>query len=107
MRSSAGARSKVTTKSRLDRLEKRRCEALAFVRDLQVPFDNNLAERHLCRAKARQPISGCLRSAEGANAFCRIRVCLSTARKQGGNVLAVRESALRGPLMHPDPARRS
>jgi hypothetical protein len=51
-------------------------------------------------AKVRQKISGCLRSAEGASQFCRIRGYISTLRKQGAHVLTALRSVFAGePIM--------
>jgi transposase len=57
--------------------------------DLRVPFTNNGSERDLRPLKIRMKIAGCLRTMAGAQAFCRLRSCLSTARKHGQPALAV------------------
>lgn len=60
---------------------------LRFLTDPNVPFTNNLAEQDGRMMKLRQKISGGFRSHEGAKAFAAIRSVLSTARKQGWNML--------------------
>jgi len=69
------------------RLSSRKQDVLRFVVDPQVPFTNNLAERDGRMMKLRQKISGGFRSEDGAKHFSVIRSLLSTARKQGWDVL--------------------
>lgn len=69
------------------RLSTRRQDVLRFLVDPRVPFTNNLAERDGRMMKLRQKISGGFRSENGAKDFAVIRSLLSTARKQGWDIL--------------------
>ena len=69
------------------RLSTRKPDVLRFLTDPRVPFSNNLAERDGRMMKLRQKISGGFRCMEGAMDFAVIRSLLSTARKQGWDIL--------------------
>jgi len=69
------------------RLSVRKPDVLRFLTDPRVPFTNNLAERDGRMMKLRQKISGGFRSEDGAKDFGVIRSVLSTARKQGWDIL--------------------
>jgi transposase len=71
----------------LRRLSTRKSDVLRFLTDPGVPFTNNLAEQDGRMMKLRQKISGGFRSHDGARDFAVIRSVLSTARKQGWNML--------------------
>lgn len=72
----------------LDRIIQYKAAYLRFVIDFRVPFDNNLAERDLRMSKLQQKISGCFRTPQGADFFCRVRGYISTLRKQGHDLLS-------------------
>ena len=69
------------------RLSTRKTDVLRFLTDPRVPFSNNQAERDGRMMKPRQKISGVFHSMEGAMDFAVIRSLLSTARKQGWDIL--------------------
>ena len=70
------------------RLQNRRYDVLRFVTNLDVPFTNNQAEQDGRMMKLKQKISGGFRSQRGAEDFAVLRSFVSTARKQGWNIIA-------------------
>ena len=80
----------------LRRLRDKREEVRRFMNDLQVPFDNNQAERDLRMIKVQQKVSGCFRSEEGAKRFCVISSYISTVRKQGLGLMDAIKAAFTG-----------
>jgi transposase len=63
-------------------------ETLRFLSDFTVPFTNNLAEQDLRMMKVKTKISGGFRTPQGAADFASLRSVVSSARKQGLNILA-------------------
>ena len=69
------------------RLANRKQDVLRFLNDPAVPFTNNQAERDARMMKVKQKISGGFRCIAGATDFAMIRSFISTAKKQGWNVI--------------------
>ena len=88
----------------LIRLRDYRSEALAFMYDFRIPFDNNAAERDVRMMKVKQKVSGCFRTFEGAERFACIRGYISTARKNSKNVFKAIKDAFSGDPFIPDAA---
>jgi transposase len=81
----------------LIRLEERHEEIMGFFEHPGVPFDNNQAERDLRMMKVREKISGTFRSEDHATAFCDLRAVLSSATKQGRDLIDTIVELLRTP----------
>ena len=69
-------------------------DVLRFLSEPDVPFTNNQAERDLRMMKCKQKVSGGFPAFDFAVAFANIRSFLSTASKQGFNLLEVITAAL-------------
>jgi len=69
------------------RLQTHKDAVLRFLADPAVPFTNNQAEQDLRMMKVKQKISGGFRTEAGARTFVVLRTVMSTARKQGWNIL--------------------
>lgn len=80
----------------IERLLEHKENALAFMHDFRVPFDNNVAERDIRMMKLKNKISGTFRSLHGAQCFARIRGYISTVRKNGRNVFEEIKNAFYG-----------
>src|SRR5579883_3266594 len=82
-----GRKARRTGHNLLLRFANRRQDVLRFLADPNVPFTNNQAERDGRMMKVKQKVSGCFRSLDGAMDFAVIRSFISTAKKQGWNVI--------------------
>ncbi|MBE1493331.1 hypothetical protein H4696_000431 [Amycolatopsis lexingtonensis] len=87
------------TRNLLVRLRDYQHQVLLFARDLTVPFTNNQAERDLRMIKAQLKISGGWRTPHGAHAWLRVRSYISTARKNGHVITALRDAITGNPWL--------
>ena len=80
----------------VDRLKTYKASVCLFIKDLDVPFDNNQAERDLRIIKAKAKVSGCFRSVEGAQDYLKIMSFVGTAKKLGHNAYEAIKNAITG-----------
>ena len=81
-----------------ERLKQYETAVLLFAKDPHVPFTNNRAERDLRMSKVKQKVSGCFRSFQYAQAYCRISSYLQSMAYRGYNPLVAIQMALSGQL---------
>ncbi len=84
-----GRRCRRTGHNLLLHFQTRKQDALRFLHDPAVPLSNNLVERDGRKMKTKQKISGGFRSNGGADDFATLRSVVSTARKQGWNIIEI------------------
>lgn len=83
----------------------RRADILRFMRNLEVGFTNNQAERDLRPVKIHRKISSCFKSPAGATRFANVRSYLSTTRKHDVGALDALTRLFAGnPWMPPAPS---
>jgi transposase len=81
-----------------ERFERYQTAVLLFAKRPEVAFTNNRAERDLRMSKVKQKVSGCFRTRQYAEAYCRISSYLQTMAYQGYNPLVAIQMALSGEL---------
>jgi transposase len=80
----------------LNRMHGCTTEIWRFAHNFTVPFDNNPAERDIRMVKVQLKVSGCWRTTTGADHWLRVRSYISTAMKNGINVIQALHDALTG-----------
>jgi transposase len=68
------------------RFNERHDEITRFIKNFDVPFDNNQAERDLRNTNIKEKSAGCFRSDDGVKGFAKISSVIGTAVKQGKSV---------------------
>jgi hypothetical protein len=81
-----------------ERLKRYERAVLLFAELPHGPFTNNRAERDLRMSKVKQKVSGCFRTPQYAEAYCRISSYLQTMAYRGYNPLLAIQIALSGEL---------
>ena len=66
----------------LNRLEKYRHNHLLFLHNFEVPFDDNISERDLRKAKNRQKMAGGFRKDSGHKMYCSILTIIETLKRR-------------------------
>ena len=81
-----------------ERLKKHQVSVTRFAQDPHVPFTNNRAERDLRMSKVKQKVSGCFRTEQYAQSYCRVPSYLQTMANKGINPLIAVHRALNSDL---------
>lgn len=80
----------------IERLQKYKGEVCLFLKDFQIEFDNNQAERDLRMIKTKTKVSGCFRSEEGICDYLTVMSYIGTAKKHGKNAVEAIKNAFMG-----------
>jgi hypothetical protein len=81
-----------------ERMKHHEAAVLLFAKLSHVSFTNNRAERDLRMSKVKQKVSGCFRTSQYAEAYCRISSYLQTMANHGYNPLVAIQLALSGQI---------
>lgn len=73
---------KTEERALLNRMEKYKRNHLLFLYDFRVPFDDNMSERDLRKAKNRQKMAGGFRKASGHEMYCSILTIVETLKRR-------------------------
>jgi transposase len=95
-----GREAKSKSLNLIERMERHRESLLAYLREEEVPFTNNQAERDIRMTKVKMKVSGGFRTKEGACMFARIRAAISTMQKQGRKIFDSLQSVFMSIPLH-------
>lgn len=71
----------------LNRMEKYSHNHLLFLHNFSVPFDDNISERDLRKAKNRQKMAGGFRKESGQKMYCSIMTMIETLKKRDMGII--------------------
>ena len=91
-----GRKKKGKERSLIERLMALKASVCLFIRDFNVPFDNNQAERDVRNVKTKTKVSGCFRTESGAQDYLDIMSYISTGRKHGVSAYEALTAAFAG-----------
>ena len=74
-------------KTLLNRMKKYSHNHLLFLHDFSVPFDDNISERDLRKAKNRQKMAGGFRKDSGHEMYCCIMTMIETLKKRNMSIM--------------------
>lgn len=74
-------------KALLNRMEKYSQNHLLFLYDFTVPFENNISERDLRKAKNRQKMAGGFRKESGHEMYCSILTIIETLKRRNLGII--------------------
>ena len=78
---------KADEKKLLNRMEKYRHNHLLFLHDFSVPFDDNISERDLRKAKNREKMAGGFRKESGNEMYCAILTVIETLKRRNMGII--------------------
>lgn len=91
-----GRKKKGKERALVERLMELKASVCLFVRDFDVPFDNNQAERDVRNVKTKTKVSGCFRTVTGAQNYLDIMSYISTGKKHGVSAYEALTAAFTG-----------
>ena len=91
-----GRKRKGRERSLIERLMTLKASVCLFIKNFDVPFDNNQAERDIRNVKTKNKVSGCFRTESGAQEYLDIMSYISTGRKHGVSAYEALTAAFAG-----------
>ena len=91
-----GRKRKGRERSLIERLMTLKASVCLFIKNFDVPFDNNQAERDIRNVKTKNKVSGCFRTESGAQEYLDIMSYISTGRKHGVSAYEALTAAFTG-----------